>query len=188
MIFHFLINYHSKSSQFISFMGNLFSRPFFAITPKNNKPQTLPDCILSSNKEMKAKEELHKRHSPQKRQDTTTNIILASDEMDSEENADEINWDEIDTITFLPPENPKLNSNFDSEIYEPSELDEKLVFDILSGHLSRFCEDELKCSLDELLKEFERSNSSTSEDTAKNQKELMSKKIQSIQKMILQPT
>lgn len=140
-------------------MGHAFSVPLVWVKPKECKIKTddlvsyyLPDFAKPEEKDID-----ENIQTTQAESEIKNDIIDQSDIQKKQ--SDQIDWLNLDEVEFLPSESklyPK-NENKDEEV-DDAKLKEKLILSMLTGHLHRYCEEKLKCSVDDLLNEYQRSN------------------------------
>lgn len=147
-------------------MGHLLSVPLVWVIPKSkddNKIYDLPDFAKPAiNEEEEEADEINKTNLVEN--DIKNDIIDQTDVQKKQ--SDQIDWLHLDEVEFLPSESNlyQQNKNVDENINEKVENDklkEKLILSMLTGHLHRYCEEKLKCSVDDLIYEFHNSNTNS---------------------------
>lgn len=165
-----------KNFLMVELIKRFLTVPLIWLTPKECNPEEktyeLPEFIE------------HEESENDNNQSTQDIIEKENDTIDQlndqEKKPDQIDWMELDEVEFLPSGSDLIikdyyqttENDYDQKIDDPK-LKEKLILSIVTGHLDRYCEQNFKCSVDDLVLEFQKSN--TSPD--KNQQIETQKKI-----------
>lgn len=161
----------------IEMFRRFFSVPLVWVTQKQIEDQVykLPDFVIT--------DELEIDDSNQETQNERENKNDDTDKLnDQKKQSYEIDWMNLDEVEFLPTMSNfyEKTENKDEKV-DDAKIEEKLVLSMLTGHLHRFCEKKLKCSVDDLVLEFQRSNTKPEkEHKMSEQEKIMEQKIDNL--------